>query len=109
MFVGDVRCATTAWGSSWKLSGGSEVIRGPHELLEVAPGPPAQAPVGLGVGRRQLAPRRGRRRHADPAGDGRRDQPEHETAQRPGMAEGCRTHDQEPGDGRDQDAGRHAR
>ncbi len=32
MFVGDVRCATTGRGSSWKLSGGSPLSSGPTNV-----------------------------------------------------------------------------
>ena len=58
MFVGEVRCATTGAGSSWKLSGGSAVVLRADEGLEEAPGPPGDQAEGRDVGRRELLARR---------------------------------------------------
>ena len=68
MLVGEVRCATRQLAAStWTLSGGSAVIVGADERLEVLPGLARDAQQVVAVRRRQRA--RGARR---PAGSGRR-------------------------------------
>ena len=59
MLVGEVRCATTGFGSSWKLSGGSAWSSG---ATNVSKKRQVRARDAHGVGARRSGERVGRRR-----------------------------------------------
>ena len=82
MFVGEVRWATTGFGSSWKLSGGSAWSSDPTKVSK-------KRHVRRAVRRRRRSccgdsgsTRRRARRQADAPGDERRDDPEDEEGRR---------------------------
>ncbi len=107
-FVGDVRCATTGWGSSWKLSGGRALSSLPAKAsknLQVLPRDRAQE---LRVGFRQGLLLLVAGRKARPAGHGRRSGPERE--EDAGFGEGARLEDrhQDRARGREEQGGAHA-
>ena len=76
MFVGEVRCATTGPGSSWKLSGGSPWSSGPTNVSKNRQVRRAVRRSGLDVGGRELLGGRLGGRQADPPGDEGREQPQ---------------------------------
>ena len=75
ILVGDVRWATTGFGSSWKLSGGSMLSAAVTNVSKKRQVRRAISRSDAGIGRRDRQAAGIGRRHAHPARDRRRDQP----------------------------------
>ncbi len=71
MLVGEVRCASTGAGCSWKLSGGSQWSAGPTKVSKKRPGPARDQAQERALLRREPG-LRARERPAEPPGEHRR-------------------------------------
>ena len=95
-------------GSSWKLSGGSMLVRLGDERLEEAPGPPRDQPKRPRIGRGNRQTAGIGRRQAHPAGDRRREEPGQDEWQRRPESPRCRQRQtKSAASTRDGDASRH--
>ena len=101
MFVGEVRCATTGLGSSWKLSGGRAWSSGPTNVSKNRQVRRAIRRSAATSAAESCSAGRFGRWQADPSGDERREQPQDD--ERRGDPGGARLQDEDEDRRRDRD------